>query len=55
MRKMALILIAMLLGSVLYAQDKTLKKAYFAGGCFWGEHNHTGSETNKTGGSKECE
>ena len=36
MRKMALILIAMLLGSVLYAQDKTLKKAYFAGGCFWG-------------------
>jgi peptide methionine sulfoxide reductase msrA/msrB len=37
MRKRALILFAMMIAALLYAQDKEgLKRAYFAGGCFWG-------------------
>jgi peptide methionine sulfoxide reductase msrA/msrB len=37
MRKIVLLLAIAVMGTLLYAQDKeTLKRAYFAGGCFWG-------------------
>jgi peptide methionine sulfoxide reductase msrA/msrB len=37
MRKIVLLLGIMVIGTLLYAKEKeTLKRAYFAGGCFWG-------------------
>ena len=32
-------IVALLLTNTLMAQETTMKKAYFAGGCFWGGHN----------------
>ncbi len=38
--KKILLVLALLLGTTLVAQENTMKKAYFAGGCFWGVEYH---------------
>lgn len=40
MMKKILLVIALLLGTTLMAQEIQMKKAYFAGGCFWGVEYH---------------
>ena len=41
MKKVIMTMVVLLLSSTLYgAQTGSLKKAYFAGGCFWGVEYH---------------